>query len=323
MNVLVTGGAGFIGSHTIKKLIDDGHQIICVDDFNTYYNPQLKEDRIKKFLKDYHFPVYRTDIRDMSGLRAIFVQHKIDKICHLAARAGVRASLKDPFLYEEVNIKGTMNLLELAREFEIHNFVLASTSSVYGGNTKLPFSESDPVDRPISPYAATKKACELIGYYYHHLYKLPIICLRFFTVYGPWGRPDMALFSFTDAIMKGHAIDVYNHGKMKRDFTYIDDIVNGIVAALNAQLGYEIINLGHNHPEDLMEFIATIEKSVGKATEKNLKPLQPGDVVATYADIQKAQKLLGFQPKTSIYQGIPQFVEWYKEYDNTSHRYEA
>src|SRR3990167_8532622 len=315
MKILVTGGAGFIGAHTIKKLIDRGDEVICVDDFSDGYDPALKEARIKTFLADYTFPVYRTDIRDLTALRTIFQEHKIDKICHLAARAGVRTSIAKPFLYEEVNVRGTMNMLEVAREFNIKNFVFASTSAVYGGNTKLPFSESDRVDTPLSPYAASKKSSELMAYYYHHLYKLPCIGLRFFTVYGPWGRPDMALFVFTDNIIKGQPIDVYNHGKMRRDFTYIDDIVSGVVSALDQQLDFEIINLGHNHPEDLMEFIGVLEKAIGRGpAQKNLMPLQPGDVPATSADIAKAQKLLGFAPKTAIQEGIPNFVNWYKDY---------
>ncbi|MBU0707405.1 GDP-mannose 4,6-dehydratase, partial [Patescibacteria group bacterium] len=205
--ILVTGGAGFIGSHTIKRLLDNGDSVVCVDNFNDYYDPQIKEDRISSFLGNFNFPVYRTDIRDLDGLKKIFTENKIDKICHLAARAGVRASIEDPFIYQDVNVRGTLNLLELAKDNSIENFVFASSSSVYGGNKKIPFSESDPVDLPISAYAATKKACELLSHVYHKLYNLNVSGLRFFTVYGPFGRPDMALFKFTKNILNGDEID--------------------------------------------------------------------------------------------------------------------
>ncbi len=318
MKILVTGGAGFIGSYTIKSLLERGDEVICIDDFNDYYDPQLKEYRIQKFLGEYTFPIYRVDIRDTESLRNIFLTHKIDCICHLAARAGVRSSLLDPVLYAQVNIQGTINILEMARNFGVKKIIISSSSSVYGGNEKLPFSESDRVDTPISPYAATKRTCELIGYNYHHLYQISVVLLRFFTVYGPWGRPDMAYFAFANAIMKEKPIEVYNFGKMKRDFTYISDIVDGILASIDAELNYEIINLGHNSPEDLLEFIHVLEESFGKKVKTILKPLQPGDVVETYADIEKAKKLLKFEPKISIQKGIPQFVEWYRHYYKTN-----
>ena len=314
MKILVTGGAGFIGSHTIKKLLKRGDDVVVVDDFNDYYDVTLKEDRISKFLGNPDIPVYREDIRNLDAMKKIFKEQKIDKVCHLAARAGVRASLLDPFLYEEVNVRGTLNLLECAKEFGIENFVYASSSSVYGGNKKIPFSESDPVDNPISPYAATKKTCELLAHTYHHLYKLRTTGLRYFTVYGPWGRPDMALFKFTRLIKKGEPIEVYNFGKMKRDFTFIDDIVAGTISSLDKNLDYEIINLGNNHTEELSYFIECIEKELGKQAIKELKEIPPGDVPQTYANIEKAKTLLGFEPKTRITEGIKEFISWYQQY---------
>lgn len=315
MKILVTGGAGFIGSHVIKALLDHGEEVISIDDFNDYYDVSLKENRILPFKDHPQFQLYRNDICDFPKLKTLFEEHTIDKICHLAARAGVRASIQAPFLYERVNIMGTMNLLELARDYKVKNFVFASTSSVYGGNTKIPFTETDQVDRPISPYAATKKAGELLCYTYHHLYELSITCLRFFTVYGPCGRPDMALFKFAKAIEENRPIDVYNFGKMKRDFTYIEDIVNGVVSALDKELGYEIINLGNSHAEDLEYFIQCIEKELEEKAIRNYIPIQPGDVPETYADITKAKKLLHFEPKTHIEEGIKKFIEWYKDYN--------
>lgn len=312
--ILVTGAAGFIGSHTSKRLLDAGHTVIGVDDLNDYYDPTLKEARLKWLQPNSGFVFYKQDFRDLQAMREIFKKHSIDRICHLGARAGVRSSLENPFIYEDTNIKGTLNLLELCREFAIKYFVLASTSSVYGGNTKLPFSETDSVDRPISPYAATKKACELLTYTYSHLFNINTIVLRFFTVYGPWGRPDMALFKFTKAILAGEPIDVFNEGQHKRDFTYVDDIVSGVVSALDKEFSYEIINLGNSHSEDLGYFIECIENDLGKKAEKNFLPMQPGDVEQTCADISKAQNLLGFAPKTNIETGVHNFIAWYKEY---------
>ena len=314
MKILVTGGAGFIGSHVVKSLMDRGDQAICVDNFNDYYSPRLKEDRIKIFLKNYDFPLYRVDIADYHALKKIFEKHKFDTICHLAARAGVRASIENPFIYQKTNIEGTLNLLELAKDFKVKNFVFASSSSVYGGNKKVPFSEDDPVDHPISMYAATKKANELMAHVYHHLYGLNSTGLRFFTVYGPWGRPDMALFKFTKNILDDKPIDVYNHGDHYRDFTYIDDIVQGILASLDRAYPYEIINLGNSKTESLIDFINTIEKHLGKKAKRNMLPMQPGDVHKTFADITKAKQLLQFEPKTNIAEGIEKFINWYKEY---------
>jgi len=314
MTILVTGGAGFIGSYVTKKLLERGDEVVVVDDFNDYYDPQLKEDRIKKFLGDFNFKLYRDDIRDLKAMRRIFKENEIQKVCHLAARAGVRASLENPLLYEEVNVRGTMNLLELAKDFSVENFTFASSSSVYGNNKKIPFSETDSVDHPISPYAATKKATELIAYTYHHLYNLNCTGLRYFTVYGPWGRPDMALYKFANKIAKNEIIDVYNFGKMKRDFTYVDDIVEGTVAALDKNCPYEVINLGNNRPVELKHFISCIERELGKKAKMNLMPIQPGDVPETYADIEKAKKLLGFEPKIKIEEGTRKFIKWYRSY---------
>lgn len=313
MKILITGGAGFIGSNIAKKLIDRGDEVVLIDNFNDYYNPQLKRDRIEKFLKGYDFQLYEGDIRDADFCEKMFKEEKIDKIIHLAAMAGVRNSLRDPLLYADVNVQGTTNLLNLAVKHEVKNFVFASSSSVYGNNKKLPFSEKDRVDTPISPYAATKRATELIAHVYHHIHGLNTTGLRFFTVYGPWGRPDMALFLFTKKILAGEPIDVYNHGKMSRNFTYVDDIASGTITVLDADLGYEIMNIGGDREEPLLRFIEVIEKNLGKEAKKNMMPIQPGDVPSTVADISKLRSL-GWEPTTSIDEGIKKFVEWYKEY---------
>lgn len=314
MSILVTGGAGFIGSHVVKKLIEEGQEIIIIDNFNQYYDPVLKEARLNTFLKGLDFKLYRIDITDFSELKKIFAENKFTKICHLAAQAGVRYSLKNPFLYEETNIRGMLNLLELAKDFGIKGFIYASSSSVYGGNKKIPFSEADRVDKPISLYAATKRSSELLAYTYHHLYKLPCTGLRYFTVYGPWGRPDMAYFKFAKAILEDRPIDVYNYGKMKRDFTYIDDIVSGTLAALESNFSYEIFNLGNSETVELEYFILLLEKFLGKLAQKKYLPLQAGDVTETYANISQAQEKLGYCPVTSIEEGIEKFVQWYKNY---------
>lgn len=312
--ILVTGSAGFIGSHTSKRLLEQGHTVIGIDDLNNYYDPTLKEARLKWLQAYPNFVFYKEDFRDLAAVQSIFDKHSIQRICHLGARAGVRSSLENPFIYEDTNIRGTMNFLEICRQRNIKHFVLASTSSVYGGNEKVPFAETDSVDKPMSPYAATKRACELMAYTYHHLFGINTIILRFFTVYGPWGRPDMALFKFTDAILHDRPIDVFNRGQHKRDFTYVEDIVSGVTSALTKDLGYEIINLGNSHTEDLMYFIERIEQELGKKATMNLLPMQPGDVEQTYADISKARRLLGFDPQTRIEVGIHNFIEWYKSY---------
>lgn len=313
MKILITGGAGFIGSNLTKKLIDRGDEVVIIDNFNDYYDVQLKRDRIEKFLKGYGFKLYEGDIRDEDLCGKIFRDEKIDKVVHLAAMAGVRNSLLDPMLYQDVNIKGTMNLMQLAAKHKVKNFVYASSSSVYGNNKKVPFSESDPVDTPISPYAATKKATELIAHVYSHIYNLNTTGLRFFTVYGPWGRPDMALFKFTKNIIEGKPIDVYNHGKMSRNFTYVDDIVSGTITVLDADLKYDVMNIGGDKEETLLRFIEVIEENIGKEAQKNMMPIQPGDVPSTVADISKLRKM-GWEPTTRIEEGIKNFVDWYKEY---------
>ncbi|KKR54643.1 MAG: NAD-dependent epimerase/dehydratase [Parcubacteria group bacterium GW2011_GWA2_40_23] len=317
MKILVTGGAGFIGAYTAKALISRGDEVIIIDDFNDYYSQELKRNRIATLLKDSPIKIYESDICDFTKLEKIFSENKIEKICHLAARAGVRASIDDPFIYQKTNIEGTLNLLELARRNKIQNFVFASSSSVYGNNSKIPFSEEDFVDKPISPYAATKKTCELLGYTYHHLYGLNVMGLRFFTVYGPWGRPDMAYFKFAEAIKNNKPISLFNYGiDLKRDFTYIADIVEGILSALDKNLAYEIINLGNNSPVDLARFVEIIEQNFGKMAEKQYLPMQQGDVMITYANIDKAKKLLGYKPQTSIEDGLYMFIKWFKEYFN-------
>lgn len=313
MKILITGGAGFIGSHLAKKLVDRGDKIVIIDNFNDYYDPKLKYDRVKNILQGCKLKLYKGDIRDSKLLEKIFKKEKFDKIVHLAAMAGVRSSLKNPRLYADVNIMGSINLLELAVKYKIKSFVFASSSSVYGNNKKLPFSEADSVDTPISPYAATKKADELIAHVYNHIYGLNVTALRFFTVYGPWGRPDMALFLFTDAIIKGNPIKVFNYGKMSRNFTYVDDIVSGIITVLDKGKGYRVMNIGGDKEEKLTRFIEVIEENVGKRAKKKLMPIQPGDVPATVADIRKLRKL-GWKPTTRIEVGIKRFVEWYKKY---------
>lgn len=314
MTILVTGIAGFIGSHIAKALIDQGDKVIGIDNFSSYYNPQLKEIRIKNFLAGYDFELYRTDISEIENLKKIFAKNKIDKICHLAAQAGVRYSLENPNIYIQSNILGTHNLLELAKEYKIKAFIFASSSSVYGGNKKIPFTENDLVDQPISLYAATKRANELEAYTYHYLYQLNCWGLRFFTVYGPWGRPDMALFKFTKAILEDRPIDVYNQGQHRRDFTYIDDIIPGVLTAIDQCEGYKIFNLGNNQSVGLEDFIKIIEDNLGKKARKNYLPLQPGDVVETWADIEKARKVLGYNPRVDIREGVKKFIDWYKQY---------
>ena len=312
--VLVTGAAGFIGFHLSRMLLEKGNQVIGVDNLNPYYDVSLKKARLDllKPLQDFVF--YKEDIQNLSGLRKIFQKHAIGRICNLAAQAGVRYSLKDPFSYQKSNLEGFLNLLELAREYEVNNFVYASSSSVYGDNPKIPFSVDDRVDTPVSLYGATKKANELMAYAYSHLFGIPCTGLRFFTVYGPWGRPDMALFLFTDAILNDRPINVYNYGRMKRDFTYVDDVVEGTIAALEKPFAYEVFNLGNSDPIELMDFIGIIEEELGREAQKNMMPLQPGDVLETSADIGKSKDMLGFSPKTPIREGIKRFLTWYREY---------
>lgn len=314
IKILVLGGAGFIGSNTIKKLLNLNYFVVCVDNFNDYYDPKIKERNIEKFLENKNFKLYKEDVCNFSKMEEIFKKEKFDKVCHLAARVGVRPSIEDPFLYEKVNVGGTLNMLELSRIYKIKNFVFASSSSVYGNNKKIPFSENDNVDLPISPYAATKKTCELFAYTYHHLHNLKCTGLRFFTVYGPCGRPDMAPFLFVDAIYKNKEIKKFGNGTAKRDYTFIDDTTGGIISAIEKDLDYEIINLGNNKPVELNYFINLIEKLLNQKAKIKECPKQLGDMDVTYADISKAQRLLNYDPKISIEEGMKKFVEWYLKF---------
>jgi len=307
--ILVTGGAGFIGGHVSRELLELGYKVVCIDNLNSYYNPKQKKDHLALFKSRIKF--YKIDIAKRAALERVFKENKINKICHLAAQGGVRYSIENPFVYADSNMVGTVNIFELAKRRGIGHIVFASSSSVYGLN-KTPFRESDSIDTPISTYAASKRAGELLAHSYYHLFGLNITCLRFFTVYGPYGRPDMAPFKFTSAIIRGEPIIVYNNGNMKRDFTYISDIVSGIVAALEKPLGFSIINLGNGKTVKLIEFIRAIEDVVEKKARINFESIQAGDVKDTHADIGKARKLLGYNPKVSIREGMKNFVEWYK-----------
>ena len=310
--ILVTGTAGFIGAWTARALLERGDRVVGLDCYSPYYDVRLKRDRVKALIPS--VKIHEVDLADRSALARVFRGPPIDAICHLAAQAGVRYSLQNPFAYESANNLGTLNLLEAARERGVRSFIYASSSSVYGANKKIPFSVDDAVDRPVSLYAATKRANELTAHVYHHLYGFHCTGLRFFTVYGPWGRPDMALFSFTKAILEGCPIDVFNHGKMKRDFTFIDDIVRGILAALDLNAPYDIFNLGNSSPVTLNRFIAAIESALGKKAVRRLRPIQPGDVPATWADIRRSTRRLGFRPTTEIEDGVQKFVDWYLAY---------
>ena len=315
MNIFVTGVAGFIGFHVAKALLERGDIVIGIDNMNPYYSVALKEDRLQELRKCHpNFEFYHIDICNIDSLRNIFGRHKIDRICHLAAQAGVRHSRENPFIYEKVNGMGTLNIFEMAREHPVENLVYASSSSVYGGNTKMPFKESDATENPLSLYASTKRANELTANVYSKLYNIPMTGLRFFTVYGPWGRPDMALFLFTNNISKGLPIDVYNFGKMQRNFTYIDDIVAGVVASIDTPFENEIFNLGGSETVELSRFIEIIESELGKKATQNMLPLQPGDVPITYADTNHATFKLRYRPKTHIREGIKNFIEWYRGY---------
>ncbi len=323
MTVLLTGAAGFIGFHTALRLLGQGEKVIGVDNLNPYYSQTLKNDRLQQLLIHPNFTFHQINIADRAAMEKAISETKLTSIIHLAAQAGVRYSIENPFAYVEANLVGHMVILELARQQEnLEHMVYASSSSVYGGNTKLPFAEADRVDQPISLYAATKKADELMSQSYAHLYGIPQTGLRFFTVYGPWGRPDMALWLFTKAILAGQPIKVFNHGDMRRDFTYVDDIVSGIVAARDkppkrddgSTAPHRIYNIGNNHPEDLLRLIALLEKALGRKAERILEPMQPGDVKETYADLTDIERDLGFRPTTTIDVGIPRFVDWYRDY---------
>ncbi len=313
MKILITGGAGFIGSNVTKKLLERGDSVVCVDEFNDYYSPKIKERNVAQFAENPNYTLYRGTITDYEFLKGIFEKENIQRVIHAAARAGVRPSIEDPFIYEDTNVKGTLNLLHLAKEFAVENFVLFSSSSVYGNSPKVPFCETDPVDNPISPYAATKKATELLGYTYHHLYGLNVNVVRPFTVYGPGGRPDMAPFLFTKWIDEGTELKRFGDGSTRRDYTFIDDLANGVLLAVDKALGYEIFNLGNSDTVDLNTFIATIEKILGKKANIKQYPAQPGDVPITFADLSKSRELLGYSPKVKIEEGMAIFIDWYLE----------
>lgn len=314
MAILVTGGAGFIGSNLAKKLLDRGEEVIIIDDFNDYYDPKLKIDRKKHFLNNKKCKLIKGDVADIKTVKKLFAKHKIKKVVHLAARAGVRASLDDPFIYERTNVLGTLVLLEVSKDNNVENFVFGSSSSVYGMNKKVPFSEKDNVQQQISPYAATKIAGEALCHSYSNNYKLNISCLRFFTVYGPWGRPDMAYFKFTKNIIEGTPIEMYGDGSTKRDYTFVEDIVSGIIAALDNPKRFEVYNLGNSKTVELKYFIEVLEKHIGKKAVIKQKPIPKGDVLITYADLSKSKKKLKYSPKTNIEEGLKRFVEWYKDY---------
>ncbi|MFB4321090.1 MULTISPECIES: NAD-dependent epimerase [Paenibacillus] len=318
MSILVTGCAGFIGSHVTARLLKEGHLVIGLDNLNDYYDVTLKKSRLE-LLKRPNFIFQKGNLEDRDGIERLFKQWEPKIVINLAAQAGVRYSLENPHTYIDSNIVGFTNILEACRHHKIEHLIYASSSSVYGLNTSLPYSTADTVDRPISLYAATKKANELLAHTYSHLFGLPTTGLRFFTVYGPWGRPDMALFIFTKAILEGSPIHIYNNGKMKRDFTYIDDIVEGIVRLipLNPKPNptpYKVYNIGNHSPVDLIAFIEIIEKKLGKVGDKRFMPLQPGDVPVTYADVSDLMKDTGFKPDTPIEIGIGNFIDWYKAY---------
>jgi UDP-glucuronate 4-epimerase len=312
-SILITGGAGFIGSHLVDRLLSEGWQVTVVDDFNDFYSPDIKRANIAAHLSDPHFRLIEADIRDFYTLKVALHVTNYDCMVHLAARAGVRPSLKEPRLYVETNINGTMNLLELARERGVNQFVFGSSSSVYGINKKVPFAEDDPIFNPISPYAATKAAGELICHTYSHLYGMRIVCLRFFTVYGARQRPDLAIHKFAKLISKGKPIPVFGDGSTRRDYTYIDDIIAGVRAAIDYDAtNYEVINLGESRTVELRELISLIENELGARAEIDRQPQQPGDVPQTFADISKAKKLLNYNPQTQIESGIKQFIAWFK-----------
>ena len=332
MRFLVTGAAGFIGYHTAKALLDRGDEVIGLDNLNSYYDVKLKEARLRRLEGRNGFKFHKLDLADRSGVESLFVEERPARVIHLAAQAGVRYSLENPHTYIDSNIVGTLHILEGCRHTGVEHLVLASSSSVYGANTAMPFNVHQNVDHPLSLYGASKKANELMAHSYAHLYRLPVTALRFFTVYGPWGRPDMALFLFTRKILSGEPIDVFNNGNHARDFTYIDDIVEGVLRSADkvaepngswsgdqpdpatSAAPYRVYNIGNNNPVELMQFIACIEKAVGREAKKNFLPIQPGDVPKTYANVDALVDDVGFKPSTPIEVGIPRFVEWYRSY---------
>ena len=323
--VLVTGAAGFIGFHCAQRLLGEGVRVVGVDNVNDYYDVRLKRARLSRLIPQAGFTFHEIDIADRAALERVFDAGPFDGVLHLAAQAGVRYSLENPHAYVDANLVGFVNVLEACRHRRVGHLAYASSSSVYGANRKVPFSESDSVDHPVSLYAATKKANELMAHTYSHLFRLPTTGLRFFTVYGPWGRPDMALFRFVRAILAGEKLPVYNHGRMRRDFTYVDDVVTGTLNALRripsgpaegapTDAPYRIYNIGNNQPVELLDFIAAIERAVGKPAQLELLPMQPGDVPETYADCSALERDVGFRPATPVEDGIHRFVEWYREY---------
>jgi UDP-glucuronate 4-epimerase len=334
MRVLVTGAAGFIGFHVSQKLLARGDEVVGLDNLNDYYDPNLKEARLAKLREQASFTFHQAELSDRAAMEKIFHHENIQRVVHLGAQAGVRYSIQNPHVYIDSNVTGTLHILEGCRHHKVEHLVYASTSSVYGLNTNMPFSVHDNVDHPISLYAATKKATELMAHSYAYLYKLPVTGLRFFTVYGPWGRPDMALFLFTKAILEGRPIDVFNRGEMMRDFTYIDDISEGVVRALDKVAAplpgwtgnnpdpagslapYRLYNIGNSAPVKLLDYIGALEKALGKTAQKNLLPMQPGDVPSTYADVEALERDVGFKPATPIEVGIANFVQWYRAYYN-------
>lgn len=330
--ILVTGAAGFIGFHVAKKLLEMGHQVVGLDNLNDYYDPRLKYDRLEILKKDSRFDFARLDVSDSAGLKELFASERPDRVVHLAAQAGVRYSLTHPEAYIKSNIDGFLNIIESCRKHPVEHLVYASSSSVYGSNKKLPFSTDDSVDHPVSLYAATKKSNELMAHVYSHLFQIPTSGLRFFTVYGPWGRPDMAMFIFARAISEGKPIDVFNYGKMRRDFTYIDDIVEGVIKVLfhvaapdpqwdgaqprpsRAQAPYRVYNIGNHQSVELLHLIELIEQGIGRKADKKFLPLQPGDVAETFADVDDLRETVGFAPSTPIEVGVARFIDWYKSY---------
>lgn len=328
MKILVTGSAGFVGFFVAQRLLSEGHEVYGIDNLNDYYSVQLKHDRLAHLTSNPNFTFEKRDLSDRAGMQALFEQNAFTHVVHLAAQAGVRYSLQNPYAYADGNLSGFLNVLEGCRHSpQLEHLIYASSSSVYGANTQVPFSTADSVDYPVSLYAATKKANELMAHSYSHLYGIPVTGLRFFTVYGPWGRPDMAYFKFVDAIAHGRPIEVYNYGKMKRDFTYIDDVVEGIMrlmshipqpiadtANVSSKARYKVYNIGNHSPVELLTFIEVIEKAMGKTAEKIMKPMQPGDVVATYADVEDLMRDVGFKPDTPIEEGLHKFVGWYRGY---------
>lgn len=334
MKILLTGCAGFIGMHVAQILLARCHIVIGIDNLNDYYDPRLKLARLDRLKKHRNFKFVQGDIADRTTVEDLFAAEKPDRVINLAAQPGVRYSLKNPYAYIQTNLVGFGNLLEGCRHSEVEHFVYASSSSVYGANTHMPFSVQDNVDHPVSLYAASKKANELMAHTYSHLYGLPTTGLRYFTVYGPWGRPDMSPWLFTSAILEGRPIDVFNHGKMQRDFTYVEDIAEGTVRVLDripagnpafstdapdpgsSYAPYKVYNIGNHQPVELMTFIKTIEEAVGQEAIKNFLPMQPGDVVATYADVEDLKRDVGFEPKTALADGVSKWVEWYSDYIN-------